>query len=183
MASQSSFPVLVHTLMTMRPSDTDLDCRDLGCVLDLGHCTVKGCVVWCATTHWFSCRFRRVWEHLESCRVAWECLNLEGVGPSTCRRFCGSLIIILAGVELPLWRLSCNLTRTDGGLDLAMEDKGTPHMEGGSSSPLRARTGTWVLGDTWRWVLLCTGYVTAVVTTAVTRCKSKRQCYSPREYR
>ena len=58
--------------------------------------------------------------------MAWECLNLEGVGPSTCRRFSGSLIINLAGVELPLWKLSYNLTRSDGGLDLAMEDKSTP---------------------------------------------------------
>ena len=74
--------------------------------------------------------------------MAWECLNLEGVGPGICRGFCESLIINLAGVELPLWRLSCNLTRIDGELDLAMEDKGTLHMEGGSSSPMKARTGT-----------------------------------------
>ena len=31
------------------------------------------------------------------------------------------------GTELPLWRLSYNFTKTDGGLDLAVEDKGTPH--------------------------------------------------------
>ena len=46
------------------------------------------------------------------------------------------------GVELPLWRLSCNLTKTDGGLDLAMEHKGTPHAVGGPSNPARARTAT-----------------------------------------
>ena len=47
-----------------------------------------------------------------------------------------------AGIELPLWRLSYNFTKTDGGLDLAMEDKGTPHVVIGSSSPRRARTAT-----------------------------------------
>ena len=31
-------------------------------------------------------------------------------------------------MELPLRRLSYNFTRTDGGLDLAMKDKGTPHV-------------------------------------------------------
>ena len=38
-----------------------------------------------------------------------------------------------AGVELSLWRLSCSFTRTAGRLDLAMDDKGTPHAVGGSS--------------------------------------------------
>lgn len=42
-------------------------------------------------------------------------------------------------VELPLWKLSCNPTRTDDGLDLVMEDKGPQHAAGGSSSPRRAR--------------------------------------------
>ena len=28
-----------------------------------------------------------------------------------------------AGAGFPLWRLSCNLTKTDGGLGLAMEQK------------------------------------------------------------
>ena len=46
------------------------------------------------------------------------------------------------GVELCLWRLSCNLARTDCGLDLAMKDKHTPYAVAGSSSPLRARTAT-----------------------------------------
>ena len=45
-------------------------------------------------------------------------------------------------VELPLWRLSCNFTRTEGGLDLAMKDKDTPHAVGVSSSPVRASTAT-----------------------------------------
>ena len=35
--------------------------------------------------------------------------------------------------------LSCNFTRTDGEMDLAMEDKGTPHVVIGSCSPTRAR--------------------------------------------
>ena len=78
-----------------------------------------------------------------------------------------------AGMELPLWRLSSSLTRTDSGLDLAMNDKGTPRAVGDSSSTMRARTATWVPSDTWCWALLCVGDVTAVVATAVARCKSK----------
>ena len=54
----------------------------------------------------------------------------------------------------------CNFTRTDSGLDLAMEDKGTPHVVGGSSNPMRTRTAAWVPGDTWSWVLLCIRDVT-----------------------
>ena len=40
-------------------------------------------------------------------------------------------------MELHLWRLPCNLTRTDGSMDLAVKDKGTPHSVGGSSSPMK----------------------------------------------
>ena len=83
---------------------------------------------------------------------------------------------------MPLWRLSYNLTRTDSGLDLAVKDRGTPHVVDGSSSTLRARTATGVPSDTWCWVLLCIEDVTAVVATAVARCKSKGQCYWPKEY-
>ena len=36
--------------------------------------------------------------------------------------------------------LSCNFTRTDGGMNLALEDKGTPHVVTGSPSPMRARS-------------------------------------------
>lgn len=73
-----------------------------------------------------------------------------------------------------------------------MEDRGTPQLVGGSSSPMGARTAIWVPGDIWCWVfyyvlgnitgLLCVGDVTGVVTapTAVARCKFKGQCYSPR---
>ena len=93
-----------------------------------------------------------------------------------------SLIKYPTGVELPLWRCSCNFTWTDSRLDLAMEDKGTLPAVGGSSSPVRARTVTWVPGDTWRWVLQCIGDVTVVVATAVAGCKSKGQRYSSREY-
>ena len=46
------------------------------------------------------------------------------------------------GVELPGWRRSYSLTRTDCGLDLALGDKGTPHVVGGSSFPMRARIAT-----------------------------------------
>ena len=67
---------------------------------------------------------------------------LEEVGLAPVGGFCRSLIKKPEGVELTLWRLSCNFTRTTGGLDLAKEDKGTPHVVGGSSSPMRARTAT-----------------------------------------
>ena len=40
------------------------------------------------------------------------------------------------GMELEAFLKS---TRTDGGLDLAMEYKGTPPVVGGSSIPMRAR--------------------------------------------
>ena len=46
---------------------------------------------------------------------------------------CRSLIKSSAGVEVSLWRLSCSFTETAGGLDLAMDDKGTPHAVCGSS--------------------------------------------------
>ena len=61
-------------------------------------------------------------------------------------------------MELPLWRLSCNFTGSNGEMDLAMENKGTPHMEGDSSSPMRAKTAIlssrqylamWVLLLVW----------------------------------
>ena len=70
--------------------------------------------------------------------------------------------------------------KTDGALDLAMKDRGTPHAVAGSSSTMRARTATGVPSDTWCWVLLCIEDVTAVVATVVA--KSKGQCYLPREY-
>ena len=76
--------------------------------------------------------------------------------PRACEGFWGS-IIKTPQEWFPLLRLSCNLTRTDGWLDLAMEDKGTPHAVGSSSSPVRVRTATWVPHDTWHWVLLCFG--------------------------
>ena len=86
-------------------------------------------------------------------------------------------------MELPEWRLSCNFIRTNGGLDLTKENRGTPYAVSGSSSPMRARTVTRVPGDTWHWVLLCIGDVTVFfVAIAVARCKSKSQCYLPREY-
>ena len=96
---------------------------------------------------------------------------------------CGSLIKNTpAGVELLLWRLSWNLTRTDRGLDLVKEEKGTPHAVGGSSSPMRARTATWVPGDTWHWIFYILGDVTVVIATAFGRSKFKDQHYLPREY-
>ena len=102
-------------------------------------------------------------------------------GPGTCADLSPT------GVELPVWRLSCSLTRTDCGLDLALGDKGTPHVVGGPSFPMRARTATWVPGDTWHWALLCVGDAAICfcrcykTSTAVARCKSKGQCYSPRK--
>lgn len=73
-------------------------------------------------------------------------IPFEGVGPEPVAVGVeGDLVIMVLnknprGVELPLWRLSCNFTRTDSGLNLAMEDKGTPNAVGGSSSPMRAKT-------------------------------------------
>ena len=58
-------------------------------------------------------------------------------------------------MELPLCRLSCNFTRTDSGLNLAMEDKGTPNAVGGSSSPMRAKTIAWVPGELMSSMALC----------------------------
>lgn len=75
------------------------------------------------------------------------------------------------GVELPVWRPSCNLTGTDCGLDLALGDKDTPHVVGGSSFPMRARTATGVPGDTWHWVLLRVGDVTICFCSIYCRCK------------
>ena len=92
-------------------------------------------------------------------------------GPSASGVFCRSLIKNPAGLELPLWRLSCNFTRTDGGRDLAMEDKGTPCAVGVSSSPMRGRTAKWVPGDTWRWVLLYIGDVTVCYQTIYWCCR------------
>ena len=48
--------------------------------------------------------------------------SLKGVR-SAYGGFCGSLIKTPAGGELPLWRLYCSFTRTNSGLDLAVEDK------------------------------------------------------------
>lgn len=38
-------------------------------------------------------------------------------------------------VESPLWRVPCNLTRTDGELDAALEGEGTAGVVGGSLAP------------------------------------------------
>ena len=127
-----------------------------------------------------------LWKHLESCGWAANATKIPSLKgePGTCggvgvARF---LIKNSTGEELPLWRLSCNFTRTDGRLGLTMEDKATPRAVGGSSSPIRTRSTPWVPGDTWHWVLLCLGIVTDVIATAVAKHKSKGQCYLPREY-
>ena len=67
---------------------------------------------------------------------------LEGVSLASVGDFARFLIKNSREEELPLWKLSCNFTRTDSRLDLAMEDKGTPSAVGGSSSPIRARSAT-----------------------------------------
>ena len=41
------------------------------------------------------------------------------------------------GVESPLRRVPCNLTRTDGDKGRRVEDKGPPGVAGGSCSPIR----------------------------------------------
>ena len=72
--------------------------------------------------------------------------HYETVGPYLAARyivqqdFCRSSRRNSIALELPRWRTSCKLTRTDCGLDLVMEDNGTPYEMGGSSSPVRAAT-------------------------------------------
>ena len=67
---------------------------------------------------------------------------LEGVGLEP---ICGIFRFLIknpTGVELCLWRLSCNFARTDCVKDLVMKDKHTLPAVAGSTSPLRARTAT-----------------------------------------
>ena len=104
-----------------------VQCRTVyceGCVLDLEQASVKDvCCDVLLTSD--SCRFRSVkafgrnrgWA-VNAAKVP----SLKGE-PGAYRGFCGSLIKNPAGVELSLWRLSCNFTRTNSGLDLAVEDK------------------------------------------------------------
>ena len=101
-------------------------------------------------------------------------------GPSACGGFCGSLIKNPQG-----WSCLCGgfpAVSQGQRVDLVKADKGTAHAVGGPSSPMKARTITWVPGDTWCWVLPCVVDVTVVVATAVARCKSMGQCYSPSKY-
>ena len=126
-----------------------------------------------------------MWKHLESwgwAAKATKIPSLKGWAWHLWGGVARFLIENSSEEELPLWRLSCNFTRTDGRLGLTMEDKGTPRAVGGSSCPIRARSTAWVPGDIWHWVLLCLGIVTAVVSTAVAKHKPKGQCYSPRGY-
>ena len=91
-------------------------------------------------------------------------------GPGICVGFCGSLIKNSAGVELPLWRLSCNFTRTDCGLDLAMEDKAL-HMQWVAlldPEGQRLQHKFQVIPGTWFCYVL--GMEMFVVATAVGRC-------------
>ena len=115
----------------------------------------KVCVLYCATALWFSCGFRTVfgtmwvdciWNHVGGLWVMWvDCIwNHVGrlwimwtLNATKIRSLKGwawspwGFFRVFnknpAGVDLPLWRLSYNFTKTDGGLDLVMEDKGTPH--------------------------------------------------------
>lgn len=87
------------------------------------------------------------------------------------------------GAESPLWSLPCNLTRTDGGLDVALEDQGAPGVVCGPSSPIRKgqREARLVpgagLGSVSRLPALA-----AVASTAVAGCQSKGQCYPPSKH-
>lgn len=71
---------------------------------------------------------------LEVCHVGWTMNTakdpfLEG-GPGACEAFAGTLIKLRRSGVAPVEASSCNLTRTDSGLDLALEDKGTLHAAG-----------------------------------------------------
>lgn len=88
-----------------------------------------------------------------------------------------------AGVESPPWSFPCNLARTDGGPDAALEDQGAPGVVCGSSSPIRKgqREAQLVPGAG-----LCSASrlpaLAAVASTAVAGCQSKGQCYPPSEH-
>ena len=92
-------------------------------------------------------------------------------GPSTSGGVFRSLIKNPKGLELPLWRFSFNFTRTEGGLDLAMKDKGIPHAVGVSSSPVRpALRHEFQVIPATGLVLLCDGDgIVVIAFTAVAR--------------
>ena len=124
-----------------------------------------------------------IWDHVSGLWMPQKSPPRRG-GPSTSRGVFRSWIKNPKGVELPLWRFSCNFTRTEGGLHLAMKDKGIPHAVGVSSSPVRPVL--WhefqVIPGTGL-VLLCDGDGTVVIaSTAVARYSFKCWCYSLRIY-
>ena len=95
-------------------------------------------------------------KHLESCELAvkateipsmkgwiqcWEVV-LWVVNEKPCR--CG--VAPVGALLHPT--IGSNSSTTDGGLDLAMEDKGTSHEVGDFSSLVGARTATWIPGCT-----------------------------------
>ena len=88
------------------------------------------------------------------------------------------------GVESPLWSFPRNLTRTDGGPDTALEDKGAPGVACGSSSPIRTGQRESQLAP---GAGLCSvsrlSALAAVASTAVAGCQSKGQCYPLSEHR
>ena len=115
----------------------------------------------CVINLWFSCRFRTV------CTRAYRTFGIMWVG---CESNSNPLFQGMGPVlrDVFLWVLNekpcrcavapaeallntttgSNWSRTDSGLDLAIDDKGTPHAVGDSSSLVGARTATWVPGCT-----------------------------------
>ena len=75
---------------TVRALSCDVD---LGCVCRFsGTVNCEGCVLWCATNLWFSCRFITMWKHLQSCGWTVNATKISLKGwPRTCGGFCRSL--------------------------------------------------------------------------------------------
>ena len=105
----------------------------------------KVCVLWCT-----QCTVKTVSSDLEKCNHVGEQWMLQITPPW--RPVPMGILWVLkthsAGVGLPLWRLSSNFIKTDGGWDLTLENRGTPYAISGSSSPMRARTATCIPGET-----------------------------------
>ena len=86
----------------------------------------------------FSCRFRTAWKHLEPCGWAMNATKVTFLKEWAWCLLRGLQVLNKnpTGMELEAFLQS---QRADGGLDLAMEYKGTPPVVGGFSSPMRAR--------------------------------------------
>ena len=132
----------------------------------------------------FSCRFRTAWKHLEPCGWAMNATKVTFLKEWAWCLLRGLQVLNKnpTGMELEAFLQS---QRADGGLDLAMEYKGTPPVVGGFSSPMRARvdchkSSRWYLALSFAMCWGCNCYV--VASTVVAKCGFKIHCYLPREY-